>query len=54
MKDEADRFASLTPLKPELCCYLTDTRISRLSDIAEGAVLVADVSVDRIASSDCA
>jgi hypothetical protein len=42
--------ASLIPLKPELCCDLTDTRIGCFGDIAEGAALVADVSVNRVAA----
>ena len=50
MKDEGGRLASLIPLKPELCCDLTDTRIGCFGDETKSTALVADISVNRVAA----
>ena len=52
MKDEGGCLASLIPLKPELCCDLTDSRIGRFGDEAKGFTLVVDVSVNRVAAKE--
>jgi hypothetical protein len=50
MKDEGGRLASLIPLKPKLCCDLTDARIGCFGDETKSTALVADVSVNRVAA----
>jgi hypothetical protein len=45
-------FASLIPLKPELCSDLTDARIGRFGDETKGASLIADVPVNRVAAKE--
>src|SRR4030081_1319983 len=52
MKDEGGCLASLIPLKPELCCDLTDTRIGCFGDKTKSASLIADVPVNRVATKE--